>query len=311
VRLCIFTMLREALFLGCFFLVVLYVYADTDGGTCQNIGRLSGCSGCEGSAGMCRYVGRKHKQGGKTVINYGCYSAPTAAGLTSKGAQFFYAGGLCPADADEGPVKTDATTGDGDSARRAVLGPPIGAKKASTIYSKSVKSDKVKFNGNNGEQTVDRTSSTQPLGGLSGSTDRRRGVKVPADVDPLTCENFNSRHKKTAVDFFDGCNLGYGAAAGGLSPAQRYCKSLLSAIWGAVLCPRYGKPFSGFRQHLVDKVVFLCGQAGCNPTWPWDYFIDDEIAVPDGTAFGIDSVDELGVEDMTGFFEFVCCLMRL
>jgi len=47
-------------------------------------------------------------------------------------------------------------------------GSVVGQKQASSIYSKSVKDGNVEFQG--GTQTVDRTASTQPLGGTSGAS---------------------------------------------------------------------------------------------------------------------------------------------
>ncbi len=45
-------------------------------------------------------------------------------------------------------------------------GAPVGVKQASTIYQKTVKNGNIDFEG--GRRTVDRTASTQPLGGLNG-----------------------------------------------------------------------------------------------------------------------------------------------
>jgi hypothetical protein len=48
-------------------------------------------------------------------------------------------------------------------------GAPVGPKNPSTIYSRTVKFGNVDFQG--GQQTIDRTASTQPLGGLNGANE--------------------------------------------------------------------------------------------------------------------------------------------
>jgi hypothetical protein len=298
----------------CAAFALLCVLAQQDDAalSCTNIGKLSGCSGCDtGSSGMCRYIGRKAKQSGKTTTTYQCKSSQAAASLVAtKNSGWFYAGGLCPADSNsEGTYKTGVDTGSSD--RRDMdetLAAPVGAKKASTVYSKSVKSDKVKFNDKDGKQTVDRTSSTQPLGGLNGDSSKRAAMfttlpPLPNGLAPLTCQNLNSQHLSTAVDYFDGCSTGF-VSTGGLSDAQRQCKALVFTTWAALLCPRYGVALAGVTQTLADHLTMVCATSGCNPVWPWDYFMNImDVIVPDNTAYALNEIDEVGIEDVTSVYE--------
>jgi len=271
--------------------------------TCANIGTLSGCSGCEyGSNSLCRYMGQRVFTPPVYTTFYGCVPASKVSALQAVG--FFLTGSLCSAGHETTISGSTSNSGGGSTTKRSVMGGAVNGKKASTIFSKTVKSGKVKFNSDDGHQTVDRTASTQPLGFLTGSVGKKKRALTSAQLADLTCENFNSEDMKTEVDNFDHCNAGYGTG-GGLGGSQRDCKSKLNAAWAAVLCPRFGVAFSGFCQTLADTITRNCISAGCSPTWPWNYFDELDIVVDDATPYCLSSIGDVGVSGMSGFFETV------
>jgi len=165
-------------------------------------------------------------------------------------------------------------------------------------------------NGNfqGGSQNVDRTASTQPLGGVHGNQGggkrKRSFVSAFGEADP-TCQMFNSLRIDEFMSELDGCSSGFIPQTSGLTFAMQKCKSDVLLTWLAVVCPPYGVPFSGFAQSLVDQVELKCSTAGCAPQWPWLYFPGgDQLVVVDGTAYSITSVQQLGIVADSGEFEF-------
>jgi len=159
----------------------------------------------------------------------------------------------------------------------------VGAKKVSTAYSATVKSDKTNFQTKTKTTTVDRTSGTGRLGNLQSTRGTSKRAAMQSTLAELNCENFNSARLRTEVDNYDGCNGVFG-------PSQRQCKSVVVAVWAQFLCPEYGVAFSGFCQPLADQVTAACVNAGCGATWPWDVFfpsfniirqVDDAFCVHD------------------------------
>jgi hypothetical protein len=266
---------------------------------------MSGCSGCEqGTNGLCRYVGLKVQVLGATTTSYACYTTTKAAQLLKQSSAYFYAAALCSSPTTEGTLKGQSQTGALGKKRDALGGATIGAKKSSTVYSKKVKSGNVEFK--DGGQSIDRTASTQPLGGLQGSGSRKRAtgeIVAGANLDGLACENFNSPTTNNLIPTFEGCNSGYLSNAAAPNVAQQGCIQSLYGSWAAVLCPSYGVALIGFQQSLVDSIVQTCAAAGCLPTFPWDYYYDFQLVWPDDTAYALDSLAVVGVEGVTGEFE--------
>jgi len=291
--------------------LVSIVNADADA-TCAQVGAVSGCSGCEqGTNGLCHYVGQKIRTGSSTYTFYLCYSATKAQQLVVSSSIYFYAASVCTSPSTESTYHGAIQTGSGSSSKRATLGSGAGPKKSSSIVSKSVKDGNVEFKG--GKQNVDRTASTQPMGGLNGASGKKRtfikrdGQEAPVDESALRCENFNSERRNTLVSTFSGCNSGFVLDAAAPNSAQQGCIRYLYAAWGAILCPQYGVASVGFSQGIVDVIEQSCANAGCTPTFPWNYQpwldIPLQLVWPNDVAYTVRHLLDLGVSGVTGIFE--------
>jgi len=271
------------------FIVAVWAVSSSSDDTCDATGWWSGCSGCEhGTRGSCRWQKKKESAG---TYSYSCVTKETLkANQKSNPSTYSSGSSSCPKDpADEPIVKGNVVTG--DSKKRGAMAIP--AKQVSTSYSVTVKNDKTIFKDDKGKTktstTVDRTAATGKLGKGPASYcggDKKRdsevsctNKRVVSNPSDLNCQNFNSFQLSTVVDGFDGCNNMYG-------PTQIQCKSLVTSIWGQLLCWPYAVAGSGYCESFVDTVKAVCEAASCSPTWPWDvYSPPTPIIRPDNDAY--------------------------
>jgi len=244
-------------------LVAVWAVNSASDETCDATGWWSGCSGCEhGTKGSCRWQKKREAPG---TYSYSCVTKETfKANQKSSPGQYSSGSSQCPKDpADEPIVKGNVVTG--DSKKRGVSAIP--AKQVSTSYSVTVKNDKTNFKDDKGKNkdstTVDRTAATGKLGKGPASYcggDKKRDVevrshkRVVSNPSDLNCQNFNSFQLSTVVDSFDGCNGIYG-------PVQIQCKSLVTSVWGQMLCWPYAVAGSGYCTSFVDQVEAVCRSA--------------------------------------------------